>query len=132
MTESKDRELLQKAAYGKSPDKIWSLLFTAVLLSFYFLYFLLRIDSKLIYQSQEPIFFFDRHFIYEFFSYPGGLNELASRFLSQFFYYSWTGALLLVLVFAFVTLFTSLFIRSITTVRPVLYMHWIPSVILLA
>jgi hypothetical protein len=132
MTEPKDRELLQKAAYDKYSDKIWSLLFTAILLSFYFLYFLLRIDPKLIYQSQEPVFFFDRHFIYEFFSYPGGLNELAARFLSQFFYYSWTGALLLVLVFVFVTLFTWLFIRSITTIRPVLYLQWIPSVILLA
>ena len=132
MTESKNRELLQKTAFGKSPDKIWSLLFTAILLSFYFLYFLLRIDPKLIYQSQEPVFFFDRHFIYDFFSYPGGLNELASRFLSQFFYYSWTGALLLLLVFASVTLFTWLFIRSITTIRPVLYLQWIPSVILLA
>jgi hypothetical protein len=39
---------------------------------------------------------------------------------------------LLVLVFAFVTLFTWLFIRSVTTIRPVLYLHWIPSVILLA
>jgi hypothetical protein len=132
MTESKDRELLQKSAYGKSLDKIWALLLTVILLSVYFLYFLLRIDPKLIYQSQEPVFFFDRHFIYDFFSYPGGLNELASRFLSQFFYYSWTGALLLVLVFAFVTLFTWLFIRSVTTIRPVLYLHWIPSVILLA
>jgi hypothetical protein len=132
MTKSKDRELLKKTAYGNSPDRIWSMLFTAILLSFYFLYFLLRIDPKLIYQSQEPVFFFDRHFIYEFFSYPGGLNDLASRFLSQFFYYSWTGALLLVLVLAFVTLNTWLFIRSITAIRPVLYLQWIPSVILLA
>jgi hypothetical protein len=116
----------------KTRDTIWSLLFTAVLLSFYFIYLLLRIDPKLIYQSQEPVFFFDRYFIHEFFSYPGGLNEIASRFLSQFFYFSWTGALLLALVFAFVTLNTWLFIRSITTVCPVLYLHWIPSIILLA
>jgi len=116
----------------RARDKIWALLFTTVLLSFYFIYFLLRIDPKLIYQSQEPVFFFDKYFIYEFFSYPGGLNELASGFLSQFFYFSWTGALLLVLVFAFVTLNTWLFIRSITTVRPVIYLHWIPSIILLA
>jgi hypothetical protein len=132
MKESKGEELLRKEAWGESRDKIWSLLFTAILLSFYFIYFLLRIDPKLIYQSQEPVFFFDRYFIYEFFSYPGGVNELASGFLSQFFYYSWTGTLLLVLVFASVTLFTWLFIRSITTIRPVLYLHWIPSVILLA
>jgi len=107
-------------------------LFTAILLSFYFIYLLLRIDPKLIYQSQEPVFFFDRYFISEFFSYPGGVNELASGFLSQFFYYSWTGALLLVLVFASVTLNTWLLIRSVTAIRPILYLHWIPSVILLA
>jgi hypothetical protein len=116
----------------KSRDIIFSLLFTAILLSFYFLYLLFRIDPKLIYQSQEPVFFFDRYFIYEFFSYPGGVNDLLSAFLSQFFYYSWTGTLLLVLVFAFVTLNTWLFIRSITTIRPILYLHWTPSVALLA
>ena len=70
----------------KSRDTFWSLLFTAILLSFYFVYFLFRIGPKLIYQSQEPVFFFDRYFIYEFFSYPGGVNELASGFLSQFFF----------------------------------------------
>ena len=132
MKESKGRELLQKESCGKSRDKIWSLFFTAILLSFYFFYLLLRIEPKLIYQSQEPVFFFDRYFIYDFFSYPGGVNELASGFLSQFFYHSWTGALLLVLVFAFVTWSTWLLIRSFTAVRPILYLHWIPSVILLA
>ena len=121
-----------KETCGKSHDTIWSLLFTAILLSFYFIYFLLRINPKLIYQSQQPVFFFDRYFIYEFFSYPGGVNELASVFLSQFFYYLWTGALLLVLVFASVSLNTWLLIRSISTNRPVLYLHWIPSAILLA
>jgi len=121
-----------KEANIKSRDTIWSVLFTTIVLSFYFLYFLLRIDPKLIYQAQEPVFFFDRYFIYDFFSYPGGINELLARFLSQFFYYSWTGALLLVIVFAFVTLNTWLLIRSITTIRPVLYLHWIPSIILLA
>jgi hypothetical protein len=116
----------------KSHDTIFSVLFTAILLSFYFIYLLIRIDPKLIYQSQEPVFFLDRYFIYDFFNYPGGINELLARFLSQFFYYSWTGTLLLVIVFAFVTLNTWLLIRSITTIRPVLYLHWIPSIILLA
>jgi len=132
MKKSKEREFLQKETCSKYGDKICSMLFPAVLLSFYFLYFLLRIDPKLIYQSQEPVFFFDRYFIYDFFSYPGGLNELASRFLSQFFYYPWTGALLIVLVFASITLFTWLFIRSIIAIRPVLYLQWMPLIILLA
>jgi len=132
MIESKGEKALQKVSNWKSLDKIWYLLFTTVLLSFYFFYLLLRIEPKLIYLSQEPIFFLDKYFIQEFFSYPGGANELISRFLSQFFYYSWTGALLLVLVFAFVIWNTKLLIRSISGNQQALYLHWIPSVFLLA
>ncbi len=132
MAESKGQKVLQKVTSCESHDKIRPLLFTAILMSFYFAYLLLRIDPKLIYQSQEPVFFFDRHFFNEFFSYPGGLNELISGFFSQFFYYSWTGALLLVLVFAFVTWNTKLLVRSISSNRPILYLHWVPSVFLLA
>ncbi|MHC4565332.1 MAG: DUF6057 family protein [Planctomycetota bacterium] len=132
MAKSKGQEILQKVTSCKSHDKIWVLLFTAVLMSFYFAYLLLRIDPKLIYQSQEPVFFFDRYFFNGFFSYPGGLNELISGFFSQFFYYSWTGALLLVLVFASVTWNTKLLIGSISSNRPILYLHLVPSVFLLA
>jgi len=132
MVESKGEKVLQKVSNGKSQDRIWSLLFTTILLSFYFVYLLLRIEPKLIYQSQEPVFFLDKYFIIEFFSYPGGINELICRLFSQFFYYSWTGALLLVLVFALVTWNTKLLIRSICKNQPILYLHWIPSVFLLA
>ena len=132
MIESKGQEVLQKVTGCKSQDKILVLLFTAILMSFYFAYLLLRIDPKLIYQSQEPVFFFDRHFFNEFFSYPGGLNELISGFFAQFFYYSWTGALLLVLVFASVAWNTKLLIRSISPNQPILYLHWVSSVFLLA
>jgi hypothetical protein len=129
---SKSEKAPQKASKGKIKDKIWPLSFTIALPAFYFVYFLLRINPKLIYQSQEPIFFFDKHFINDFFSYPGGINELISRFLSQFFYHSWTGALLLVLVLAFVVWNTKLLINSISTNRPILYLHWVPSIFLLA
>ncbi|KPK54775.1 MAG: hypothetical protein AMS22_05315, partial [Thiotrichales bacterium SG8_50] len=108
------------------------MLFTAILVCFYFVYLLLRIDPKLIYQSQEPVFFFERHFFNEFLGYPGGPNEVISRFLSQFFYHSWTGALLLVLVFASVTWNTKLLIRSINSNRPLLFLHLVPSAFLLA
>ena len=113
-------------------DKTWSRLFTAGLVSFYLAYLLLRVDPKLIYQAQEPVFFLEPHFAKEFFSTPGGVNELVARFLSQFLYYSWTGALLLVLVFWLIAWNTNLLIRSIRANPPILYLHWIPSVLLLA
>ena len=116
----------------KSQDRIWSLLFTVLILSCYFVYFLLRIEPKLIYQSQEPVFFFDRYFIGAFLQYPGGVNELFAGFLSQFFYHSWTGAVLLVFVFGCVTWHTRLLIRSLRTSQPPLYLHWFPSILLLA
>ena len=107
-------------------------MFAILFLSCYFAYFLLRIEPKLIYQSQEPIFFFDRYFIGEFLKYPGGANELVAGFLSQLFYHSWTGAVLLVLVFGCVTWHTRWLIRSLRTTQPPLYLHWIPSILLLA
>jgi hypothetical protein len=132
MAKSKSPKIPLKTLDENPQDKIFSLLFTTTLLSLYFIYLLLRIDPKLIYQSQEPVFFFEIHFVREFFSYPGGLNRLTSEFLSQFFYYSWMGAFLLVLIFAFVAWNTNLLIRSINTNRPALYLHWVPSVFLLA
>ncbi len=132
MVESTTSKISHKRLNKNSQDKIWSLLFTTILLSLYFIYLLLHIDPKLIYQSQEPVFFFDKYFIREFLSYPGGVNRLISEFLSQFFYYSWTGSVLLVLIFAFVAWNTNLLIRSISVNKPVLYLLWVPSVFLLA
>ncbi|MCP4609560.1 MAG: hypothetical protein GY845_12690, partial [Planctomycetes bacterium] len=132
MLESKDEEAFQEGAGKKFQDTVWSLLFTIIFLSFYFIYLLLRIKPELIYQAQEPVFFFDKYFVNELFSYPGGINELISCFLSQFFYYSWTGALLLVLIFGFVAWNIKLFIKSIRPSPPIHYLHWLPTVILLA
>jgi len=124
--------VFHNASDKKYQDRAGSMLFTILLLSCYFVYLFLRIEPMLIYQSQEPVFFFDSYFIGEFLSYPGGVNDLVAGFLSQFFYYSWTGTILLVLVFASVTWNTRLLIRSIRTARPTLYLHWIPSIFLLA
>ncbi|MBN1558771.1 hypothetical protein JW998_00875 [candidate division KSB1 bacterium] len=115
----------------QSKNTPWSRHFSLLLLSFCFLFILLRIEPKLFYQSQEPVFFFDRHFVTDFFLYPGGCNELMSRFLSQFFYYSWTGALLLVAIFALIVHATRRFVESVGH-RPIFYLHWLPAILLLA
>ena len=115
-----------------SQDRIWSFIFSILLLACYYVYFLLRIDPRLIYQSQEPVFFFDRYFIGEFLRYPGGINELIAGFFSQFYYYSWLGAALLVFVFAFITWNARTLIRALRPSQPTPYLHWIPSILLLA
>ena len=132
MSEPKDKKAFQKGTNKKFQDTVWSLLFMSIVLSFYFIYLLFRIKPELIYQAQEPVFFFDKYFLNEFFSYPGGVNELISGFLSQFFYYSWTGALLLVLIYALIAWNTKLFIKFFRPNAPILYLHWLPTVILVA
>ncbi|MBN2000234.1 hypothetical protein JW935_21975 [candidate division KSB1 bacterium] len=117
--------------FSQRKEKIRNMSFTFLMLSLYFFYLLLRINPKLIYQSQQPVFFFDKSFIGDFFSYPGGINDLLSDFLSQFFYHGWTGALLLTLLFWLISWNTKSFIQAKNENRPVFYLPWIPSVLLL-
>jgi len=132
MAELKSRKVFQNISIGKYQGKIKSLLFTTIFLSFYFFYFLFRINPQLIYQAQQPVFLFDKYFINDFFSYPGGVNELISNFFSQFFYYSWTGALLLAILFGLIAWNTKLLIRLFNANRSIIYLNWIPSIFLLA
>jgi hypothetical protein len=113
-------------------DRIWPLLFATGLLAFHFLYALLRIQMQLVYQAQEPVFFFDLRFAKDFLTYPGGVNELCSRFYSEFFYYSWTGAAALILLFGAIAWVLRRLIQSLHGRRPVLYLHWVPSILLIA
>lgn len=67
-----------------------------------FLYAWLVVDPRLIYHSfwrleSYPSFFLHWPFIREFLSRPGGLTDCAARFLSQWYYYSWPGALVIAL-----------------------------------
>ena len=62
------------------------------------LYLWLYVDLRLIYHgagviTNFPVFYKGWTFFLPFLSYPGGPVEYLSAFLSQFFYYSWAGAL---------------------------------------
>ena len=66
---------------------------------FFYLYLWLYIDLKLIYHgagviTNFPVFYKDWPFFLQFLSYPSGPVEYLSAFLSQLFYYSWAGALI--------------------------------------
>lgn len=111
--------------------KIWSLLFSVLLLSFYALYIALRIEPKLVYQMQEPVFFFDAYFLSHFFNHPGGINELVSQFLSHFFYFSWSGAIVLIALFAGVAWNVRALLKSISG-QSTVFLHWLPTIFLLA
>jgi hypothetical protein len=74
------------------------LLQSFIFFTLFYLYLWLYIDLKLIYHgagiiTNFPAFYKGRPFFLQFLSYPGGLIDYISAFLSQFFYYSWAGAL---------------------------------------
>lgn len=64
----------------------------------FYLYLWLYVDLRLIYHgagiiTNFPVFYKGWTFFLPFLSYPGGPLEYLSAFLSQLFYYSWIGAL---------------------------------------
>jgi len=64
----------------------------------YYLYFWLYVDLRLIYHgagiiTNFPVFYKGWTFFMPYLSYPGGLIEYLSALLSQLFYYSWAGAI---------------------------------------
>ena len=68
----------------------------------FYLYLWLEVDLRLMYHGggmirNFPPFFRGWEFFHRFTSYPGGPVEYLSAFLSQFFHYSWAGALVVTL-----------------------------------
>ncbi len=111
----------------KNPFTVQNLAVNFLFVLFYFLYFYFRLDAKLFYQAQQPVFYFDAVFAKDFLTYPGGLFELITNFLSQFFYYTWSGALLLTAVCALIALSTWLVMRTALVKTKQLWIHWLPT-----
>ncbi|MCP4614515.1 MAG: hypothetical protein GY845_38030 [Planctomycetes bacterium] len=64
----------------------------------FYLYLWLYVDLRLMYHgagiiTNFPVFYKSWTFFLPFLSYPGGPLEYLSAFLSQFFYYSWAGSI---------------------------------------
>jgi tetratricopeptide (TPR) repeat protein len=81
------------------------------------LYLWLYVDLHLIYHGAGkiryfPVFYKGWFFFKEYLPYPGGLVEYVSAFLSQFFYFSWAGALIITLQAWVVSAFVNSFIES--------------------
>ena len=72
-----------------------NLLFYSIYFLLVFLYTWLFVKPVLIYQYQEPVFFFNERFFLEFLLYPGGLVSWFCSLLAQSLFYSWLGALVL-------------------------------------
>ncbi len=74
----------------------WINIAGSLLFALYSFWFLGMYKADLMFRLQElSLFLFDRSFFYEHLQSPGGLLEYAGKFLTQFFYYPWLGALIL-------------------------------------
>ena len=87
----------------RSIRRTTNLICSGIFLVFIFLYAWLLIKPYLIHHSfgmilQYPSFIADWQCLKEYLMFPGGLMGYVSAFLSQWFFYSWLGALIITLV----------------------------------
>ena len=97
----------------------------------FFFYVWLRLDPLLIYQAREPIFFWGSRFFARFVQYPGGPTEYLAALLSQFFRFSWAGALLLTVVTWLVCLASGVYFEAVGRGRG-RFLAFVPAIFLLA
>lgn len=76
------------------------------------LFFALAYPHHLHFQEQYQLFLFEKSYALDVLSAPGGLADLISRFLTQFFLYAWAGATIIALVLVSIQLLTYLLIRT--------------------
>lgn len=101
-----------------SIEKLVTQMRTLVFFILFYLYLWLEVELRLIYHGggmvpNFPVFFRGWAFFRQFTSYPGGLVEYLSAFLSQFFYHSWTGALVVTVQAWLICTSTNYFLKTI-------------------
>ena len=101
----------------------------------FYLYVWFCVDLRLIYYgagviTNFPVFYKGWAFFLTFLSYPGGPLEYLSAFLSQLFYYSWAGALV-VTVQAWLLSVCIDYLSKATNLTRFRWMRFIPPILLL-
>lgn len=112
------------------PDKYADWLFALVVGIGLFFYFYFVIKPVLYYAAQEPVFFFDKLFVRDFLTRPGGMLEYCAALLSQFFYYPLIGSLLLAAMFILFIRLLRATLKKSTGCEPSLLL-FIPATMLL-
>jgi len=102
---------------------------------FFYLYLWLYVDMRLIYHgagiiTNFPAFYKGWTFFLTFLSYPGGPLEYLSAFLSQLFYYSWAGALVVTLQAWLISVCIGYLLKAANLLR-IRWICFIPPILLL-
>jgi len=95
---SVSQSCLQDIIKQHSSQGLGRLLQSFLFFILFYLYLWFYVDLRLMYHgagiiTNFPVFYKGWTFFMPFLTYPGGPVEYLSAFLSQFFYYSWAGAL---------------------------------------
>jgi hypothetical protein len=87
----------------KSTGRVLNWVLLPLFFMAFYLILLIKIRPELIYQFQEPVFYFNQRFFSDLLKFPGGFTLYCSRFLSQFFLLPWLGAMILTVTALMVT-----------------------------
>ena len=79
-------------------NKYWKIILTAIMGVGIYIFFAFYYFGHLYYQEQLQLFIFDFDYWKERIAVPGGFADYIAEFLVQFYYYAWTGALIISLL----------------------------------
>lgn len=98
---------------------------------FLFFYYLLIYNPSLYYHYHQPIFLFDKIYIKEFLSYPGGPVECIAQFLFQFFRFNLLGSLIISALLVSIFIIVYKLIKKIGDFKYSLILSFLPVAFLL-
>ena len=110
-------------------NKQYNFLFTGLFTVAAFLFFWLAYPYHVYYQEQFQLFQFSWRYLAETLAVPGGLADWCGRFLTQFFYFSAAGSLILALLLAAIQLATAALAKNLSPIGYAL--TFIPPILLL-
>ncbi|MCF8359610.1 MAG: DUF6057 family protein [Prolixibacteraceae bacterium] len=102
---------------------------TAIFLLVIFVFFYTKVNPELIHYKQQPLFLFDKFFLYGFLKYQGGVSEYIALFFTQFFTYKFAGSLLITLLIFVIALLTGSVLNSFYGKTSNTVLHYIPSLL---
>jgi hypothetical protein len=94
-----------------------------------FAFFAFLYPFHLNYQEQYQLFLFTGDYFALFFQKPGGLSDYLGNFLTQFYFYSWVGAIILAVLLMSMQQLVWIIARKLGASKQLLPLSFVPSVL---
>jgi len=106
-------------------NKILAPLFALIV----FLFYSMAYSFHLNYQEQYQLFLFTSDYFTMFFSKPGGISDYIGNFFTQFYFYSWVGAIIIALLLTAMQQLVWHIAKKVGASKDVLLLTFIPSIL---